>query len=955
MKAVIMAGGEGTRLRPMTITAPKPMLPLGNRPVLEYVIDLLKRHGFDTVILTLHYLADDIISYFGDGTDFGIKIIYSLEDEPLGTAGSIKKIEEYLDETFLVISGDGLTDIDLSKLLEYHRAKNAVATLTLTRVEKPVEYGVVITADDGRIQRFLEKPSWGEVFSDQVNTGIYMLEPEVLKLMEPGKNCDFSKDIFPKLLDHQRGLFGFVTSDYWCDMGDLDNFRKAVHDLFSGTVLHELKGRELQSGQWVGEGTAIDPSATLEGPLLIGSNCRIGAEVHIGPYTCLGDNCIVSDGCTLHRAILFNNVFLGRRCTATNCLVGKRCTVKSNVILNDGCVLGDGCHIGRGANIAAQVKVWPNKHIADGNIVSMDLVWGKLGENMLFGQNGVVGLGNIEITPEFAMRLGAAFGTTLPKGAYVSTSRDGHGVSRLVNRALITGLNSVGVNVVDCRMTPVPVSRQMISTQTHIVGGIHSRIYRDNPRFVEIEFFDGRGVNIDKNLERKIENIFSRQDFRRTDMDEVGAIEYFDDPVGQYCKRFMDCVNVEELKAAHLKVVIDYGYGAASVVLPTLLSRLGVEAINLNAYLDMSKAATVQQNREQALKQLSDIVGPLHANFGVLIDSEGESFDIVDECGNLIDGGQLLALMAYMTFKTTPESIVAIPITSSRVVDAIAHMCHGSVVRTKANLRSLMHTAALGQSRLALAGTPSGSFVYPRFSPGVDAFFAMCKLMELIIKTNRTLSRLVSLLPVQHSLRERVDCDWSVKAKVMRLLVEVYRNQLMELLDGVRIRFDAGIGLVLPHPALASLIIWVDGDSDKAATSIMDELKTTIKELASVDEEEGRLGRLAAKVQGDKATLLPEERAFHFWTPGRYLGIQARSLRTFRDVLQFVDIASLEYHAKRRDFSLWIAAELGLSRCATLISNIEAKLRGAELRQEMLNCLEDGASKECPDEDGKVE
>ncbi|MBQ7568051.1 NTP transferase domain-containing protein [bacterium] len=941
MKAVIMAGGEGTRLRPMTVTSPKPMLPLCNRPVLEYVFDLLVRHGIDTVILTMHYLADDIISYFNDGFGYQLKIIYSTEDEPLGTAGSIKKIEQYLDDTFLVISGDALTDLDISRLLAYHREKNAVATLTLTRVEKPVEYGVVITEESGRIQRFLEKPSWGEVFSDQVNTGIYVLEPEILKLMEPGKAYDFSKDIFPQLLEHERGLYGYVTNTYWCDMGDLDNFRKCVQDLFNGKVLHELVGTERKRGIWVGEGTKISPSATLEGPLLIGRNCHIGSDAYIGPYTCLGDNCSIGDGAFLLRGILFNNVFFGRRSHGTNCIVGRRCTIKSNVILSDGCVVGDDCHLGRGVRLAAKVKIWPNKRIADGNTVSMDIVWGKLASGALFGQNGVLGLGNIEITPEFAMRLGAAYGTLMPKGATVSTSRDAHAVSRLINRAIICGFNSVGVNIMDCRLNPAPVSRQMVSDNPNLCGGIHTRIYQDNPRYIEIEFFDHRGVNIDASIERKIDNIFSRQDFRRTEADEVGHIEYADDPVGQYCERFLRYVSVDRLREAHLKVVIDYAYGSASAVLPNLLSRLGVEAVNLNAYLDVDKSNEVHTHREQAIEQLCDIVEPLRANFGILIDTDGESFVVVDDKGHLIDGGQLLAMMAYMMFNAFPDSVVAVPISASRVLDKIADKCHGRIVRTKTDMRSLMHTSALGQSRLALAGTPNGSFIYPTFSPGVDAFFAVCKLMELIVKSNRPLSELVSLLPKQHTLHAVMDCDWSAKAKVMRLLVELYRDQLMEMLDGVRIKFEHGIGLVLPHPALARLKLWVDADSASAASEILEQLESVIKEMIDFNEDEEHINMLTYSKYVPNVVQLPEERAFHFWMPGRYLGIQARSLHTFIDVLHYVDISSIEYHANRRDFSRWIASELGQLQYAQAIAELETKLSGEELRRGMLKCFGD--------------
>jgi len=215
MKAVVMAGGEGSRLRPLTINRPKPLVPVCNKPVIEYIIELLKAHGIDQIVVTLHYLADEIVSYFGDGREFGVNIVYSVEDEPLGTAGSVKKAEHHLDDTFLIISGDSLTYVDLSDIIRFHKEKNALATLTLTRVENPLEFGVVITDDALRIQRFLEKPSWGEVFSDTINTGIYLLEPEILNYMECGKSYDWSKDIFPVILEKGQSLYGYITGGYW--------------------------------------------------------------------------------------------------------------------------------------------------------------------------------------------------------------------------------------------------------------------------------------------------------------------------------------------------------------------------------------------------------------------------------------------------------------------------------------------------------------------------------------------------------------------------------------------------------------------------------------------------------------------------------------------------------------------------------------------------------------------
>ena len=211
MKAVIMAGGEGTRLRPLTSQCPKPLTPALNVPIMEHIVLLLKEHNIDEIVVTLHYLADEIEGYFGDGSEWGVTFHYSVEDTPLGTAGSVKKAEEYLkDEPFIIISGDALTDIDIDKAIKYHRDKNSMATIVLSHVPNPLEFGVVITDDEGHIRRFLEKPSWGEVFSDTVNTGMYILEPSIFDYMEQGKSYDWSQDIFPQMLAEEKPMFGYV-------------------------------------------------------------------------------------------------------------------------------------------------------------------------------------------------------------------------------------------------------------------------------------------------------------------------------------------------------------------------------------------------------------------------------------------------------------------------------------------------------------------------------------------------------------------------------------------------------------------------------------------------------------------------------------------------------------------------------------------------------------------------
>ena len=938
-----MAGGEGTRLRPLTVSRPKPMVPVCNRPVMEYTLDLLKRHGIETVVVTLHYKAEDIVSYFGDGTEFGHKIIYSVESIPLGTAGSVKEVQEYIgSETFMVISGDGLTDIDLSRAIAFHKEKKAVATLVLMRVNNPLEYGVVITDESGAIQCFLEKPTWGEVFSDQVNTGIYILEPEIFDLMEKNKEYDFSRDIFPHLLKEKKGLYGYVASGYWCDIGDIDHYAAAHRDMFNGKVLQEMVGAQRAPGVWIGEGTKIDPTATLEAPLMIGRNCRIGAHSYVSSYTCIGDNCIIEEDVSLHRDIIFNNVFFGRKSNSTGAIIGRQSTIKPGVTLCDSCVIGENVFIGRGATVRASVSIWPDKHIPDGSIISENLVWGKKNSETLFGRDGIVGLGNLEITPEFAMKLGAAFGTTLPKGSTVAVSRDTHPVCRLANRALISGLSSVGVNILDLRLLPAAVSRYIVNI-SQAVGGIHTRIYRDEARLIEIDFFDERGINIEKTRQRKLENYFVRQDFRRTDIDEVGIISYVEDSINRYIDGFTKCLQTKAIKGANFKIVVDYSYGGASQVLPFILNKLGVDTVSLNAYVDYDKAREAQEKKEGALRQLSEIVKPVGANLGIIIEPDAERFYLVDEEGQAIKGTNLLALMALMVFRSRREALVAVPISVPGIMEKLAQQEKGKIIRTKTDHRSIMHSAAVSGGRIALAGTASGAFVFPEFSPSFDAMFALAKLLEMLSAADKPLSEIVKAVPPHYSLSGRVDCNWSDKAKVMRLLVERFRDEKLELLDGVRVDFaDESSVLMVPHPSLARINVWTDASTKERARQLMERARYVIPRLAAADESQIVMERKkgACSEPISSTTTIPEDRAFHFWIPGRYLGIQVRSLRTFIDVLHYVEAASLEYHMERNDFANWLRTEL----CRPLLANdLEAlsksHYKGEELRRHLLACL----------------
>ncbi|MBM3457391.1 MAG: NDP-sugar synthase, partial [Armatimonadetes bacterium] len=397
MRAVVMAGGEGSRLRPLTCNCPKPLVPVVNKPIMQHILELLRRHGVHEIVVTVHYLGEQIQAAFGDGSGLGLTLHYTHEETPLGTAGAVKLGQQWLqDEPFLIVSGDALTDMNLTALRQFHDQQQAVATLGLVRVSNPLEYGVVVTERDGRIRRFLEKPDWSEVFSDTVNTGIYCLNPEVFDLIPDGVPCDWSKDVFPQLLDAGRPMFGYVSEDYWCDVGSLPVYRQAQADALLKKVRVEMAGEHRGRGLWVASGAVVEEGARVDGPALIGEGARIKAGAVVEEFTVVGNHCRIEPDARVVNTVLWDGVFVGEQARANGAIVGRGTTVGRGAILGDEVVVGERCRIGSGSSLAALVKVWPDKHIESGAHVSSTLVWGTGASGALIRDGAVRGVPNVE-------------------------------------------------------------------------------------------------------------------------------------------------------------------------------------------------------------------------------------------------------------------------------------------------------------------------------------------------------------------------------------------------------------------------------------------------------------------------------------------------------------------------------------------------------------------------------
>jgi mannose-1-phosphate guanylyltransferase/phosphomannomutase len=823
-----MAGGEGTRLRPMTANQPKPLLPVANRPIMEHVLRLLKRHGFDETVVTVQFLAALVRNYFGDGEEFGMSLQYATEEMPLGTAGSVRNAEDALrDDPFLVISGDALTDMDLSALVRYHKDNGALVTVGLARVPDPLEFGIVITQEDGRIQRFLEKPTWGQVFSDTVNTGVYVMEPEVLAEVPPGEIVDWSGDVFPKLLKRGAPLFGYISEGYWEDVGTHESYMKAQADVLAGRVQTDIAGFEVSPGVWVAEGAEVDPDAVLTGPMCIGDYAKIEAGAHLREYTVIGSNVVVKEGAFLHRAVVHNNVYVGQGVTLRGCVVGKNTDVMRLARIEEGAVVGDECVIEPEAYLSAGVKVYPFKTIEAGAVVNNSVIWESRGQRTLFGQRGVSGLINVEVTPELCVRLASAYATTLKKGSTVTTSRDVSRGARALKRAVQGALNAAAINVVDLEAQPLPVAR-LETARGNYSGGIALRTTPGDPQSVDIIFLDERGAELSQAAQRKLERVFSRQEFRRAFPGEIAELSYPHRVTDMYTQEVLRCVDLSGVKDAELKVVADCAGGTASLVLPSLLGRIGVEVHTLNNKLDeVSPTETVAQQRA-GLQRLAEVVSSAKAAFGVRFDPVGERIQLVDEKGEQVNEQRALLAVLDLVAAERRSGRVALPVTTTRVAEQVCRFHGVQVTWTPTSMDAL--TVAAAADDVIFAADGRGGFVVPECARTVDGIAAFVRLLGLVARTRLTLSQIDARIPAAHLLKRSMPTPWAAKGSVMRTVVEAAGDLEIDTTDGVRV-VDRSRGwvLVLPDPADAVTHLWAEGNDADAAQLLLDEWAAVVE------------------------------------------------------------------------------------------------------------------------------
>ena len=698
--------------------------------------------------------------------------------------------------------------------------------MVLKSVENPLDFGIVITEEDGRISRFLEKPAWGQVFSDTVNTGIYLLEPSATaEIHDPeGGEYDFSKELFPKLLDAGRPLYGYITEDYWEDIGTLEQFASAQRDVLDGRVEGiRPPGTRLRENIYVGRRARVDDDE-LQGPVVIGENARIDDGARIGPYSVIADNVVVSAGATVERSVIAEGTYIGEGAELVDTLVGRNSYVQARARILERSALGDDVIVGEGATIAPEVKVYPHKTIETGANVTQSLIYETMGLRTVFKRGVVSGKFNVDVTPEFVTRLASSFGTTLDPGAVVTLGRDSSLSAQVAKRAMTAALLGTGINIRDLRAAHAGVVRHDVLAGKSSAGA-HVRAGSDYDD-VEILFFSADATPITEGDERAVEKAFVREEYRRAYGGDIGELIYPGRVVEQFVERLERAVDRKKTSGA--TIVVDFCGGVAGLVASRVFSRLGVSAVVMEGFANANAVGEAgRMNLEQSIERVARIVPTVDAAFGAVVGPEAEYVQFVDDEGEWVPPDVMLACLIGQMH---PQSAV-LPINLSRGYERLVEEGEGAVEMSRTGLSNVAIKAAdIGADLASLA---DGRYIFPTFLPAPDCFMTLASTLEVFRETPLSSVRRKFGDSFDHVHREPIECPWSAKGRVMRGLAEKFGGDPDAILaEGVLLNVEDGWVLMLPDPDSPMFYVYAEsGEGDGSPAQIMEEYVDLVKAL----------------------------------------------------------------------------------------------------------------------------
>lgn len=686
MNAVIMAGGEGSRLRPLTCNLPKPLARLCGKPVLEYIFDLLIRHGVSRAAVTLGYLADMIESQYGEGYR-QLQLEFVTEERPMGTAGGVALAARHWQEPFLVISGDAMCDLDLTQARRQHEQTGAAVTILGVEVEDPREYGLMQTDAQGRVIGFVEKPAWGQVTTNLANTGIYLLRPDVMALVPEGRPFDFAKDLFPALMERGEDIYCCTMQGYWCDIGDLGAYLRCQRDMMDHKVQCALPAAAQDSSGIFLRTTLPQGDYTLLPPVFIGEEVEIAHGAVIGPYAVLDDGCIIGERTKIRSSVLLQNTSISSGAALTGALCCAGASVRRHARLFEGCAVGERAIIGAGAVLQPEVAVWPQKQVESGAVAQAHVKYGNQ-PSVLFDDGGIGGEEGLPLRPESCAALGQAIGS-IKNCKKTGVACDGTGSAKVLALALMSGLMSAGSHVWnfgDC-------FEAQLSFFTAFCG-LGIGVYVRGGNEPSIGICGEGGLPLPRYLERDIESRMRRGEFHRC--------------AGDACKDIADMSSIRMMYGREMMKQAPDGLEGCSVQVK-------------------SDNAQVQEFLEDTLARLGCEPGG-----GLLLELDETGLRLTaEEGGRQFSAERLLAICCQREVQQGCD--LALPYDAPEILDALAAHAGRSTQRYLSSPADQSDAAA---RRLSVRQ------IWVR-----DGLFRAVKLLGILHETGMSLAQLSDALP----------------------------------------------------------------------------------------------------------------------------------------------------------------------------------------------------------------
>lgn len=787
MKAVIMAGGEGKRLRPLTCDLPKPMARLCGRPVMEYLLDLLEEHGVTEAAVTLRYLPSAISEHFGEGHG-RVKLSFYEEDRPLGTAGSVKNAASSgfmgEEDTLLIVSGDALTDIDLTAAARRHEEKRAAATIVVTRVDDPREYGLVAFDGNGMVTGFVEKPGWAQAVTDLANTGIYLLSPEALRYIPDGEEFDFANDLFPLLLKEGLPVCVYVADRYWCDIGDLNSYVACQRDILEGRVRTAVRA---EGGVCCEDGMP-EGAYELIPPVYIGRNVHIGAAATVGPFAVLDDGCHVGNSARVKGSVMLPCAYAGDRSSLSGALLCRGASVRRGASLYEGAAVGFDSVVGENATVRPGVKIWPEKEIAAGAVAADNLRSGRRNPS-LFDDAGLTGETGVELTPELCARFGAAVGS-LSRGERIAVGCSHDRAASALRMALTSGVLSTGGQVWDFGSCIEPQFDYFVN-----FGHIHTGVYVSGGPKACLRLVTAGGLPAERAAERAVEASLSGGDFARASWDCVREVT--------------DMSGMSQLYRQELVSLAPHGLGGLCCEVR------GSDYESVKLLSTVLETLGCQPGEGRVLS-----AGGMRLHLG----AGGRRLSVFDEQAGYIWPDRVLALNCL--FELMDGHDVALPCDAPVCVDQLAAQYGRRVYRY---LNCPADTADERARRLA------ANQLWVR-----DGLMMAVRLLNRLKRERRTLSEMLDRMPAFAVTSKTVCCKGN-PGRILRRLSDDKASpeeKAEGIGEGTRLRTKNGVIFVRPTKLGSELILTAEAADMESAAELCGELEKKLDALLlDIDRE----------------------------------------------------------------------------------------------------------------------